>query len=196
MIAPVNELGYGKVGCEFTYSGIEAGDKVSLFPIGNITCYKHREKNIREALANSASFRNDVPCVRIWHQHDMSMFVGKGLHIGFPIFELDNFTSNEIHHLKSCDRLFVCSQWAKSVLETFGIKDVHVVQLGYNPEVFRRNVFSKDINSPYIFLNMGKWEKRKGHDILVEAFNKAFSKHDNVQLLMCNDNPFISKPLS
>jgi glycosyltransferase involved in cell wall biosynthesis len=42
-----------------------------------------------------------------------------------------------------------------------------------------------------IFLNCGKWEKRKGHDVLVEAFNKAFNHSDDVELWMMCDNPFI-----
>ena len=41
-----------------------------------------------------------------------------------------------------------------------------------------------------IFFNCGKWEVRKGHDVLVEAFNKAFNQDDDVELWMMCDNPF------
>jgi hypothetical protein len=40
---------------------------------------------------------------------------------------------------------------------------------------------------------MGKWEVRKGHDILVELFNDAFMSTDDVELWMCNHNPFYTK---
>ena len=42
------------------------------------------------------------------------------------------------------------------------------------------------------FANFGKWEIRKGHDILVEAFNKAFTQDDDVELIMGNHNPFLT----
>ncbi len=38
---------------------------------------------------------------------------------------------------------------------------------------------------------MGKWEVRKGHNELCDAFSKAFSKDDDVELWMLNHNPFI-----
>jgi len=40
---------------------------------------------------------------------------------------------------------------------------------------------------------VGKWEIRKGHDVLVEAFSKAFESSDDVELWMMCDNPFYSK---
>jgi hypothetical protein len=40
-----------------------------------------------------------------------------------------------------------------------------------------------------VFLNVGKWEYRKGHDVLLEAFNKAFEPTDNVRLVMNCHNP-------
>ena len=50
---------------------------------------------------------------------------------------------------------------------------------GVDRDIFTPNIkidgsdISKD---KYIFLNIGKWEIRKGHDLLVHIFNKAFDK--------------------
>jgi len=41
-------------------------------------------------------------------------------------------------------------------------------------------------------LSVGKWERRKGHDVLLDAFNKAFLTEDNVELWMLAYNPVIS----
>jgi len=38
---------------------------------------------------------------------------------------------------------------------------------------------------------VGKWEKRKGHDILGKCFDKAFTKQDNVKLVLMPNNPFL-----
>ena len=46
---------------------------------------------------------------------------------------------------------------------------------------------------PYIFITIGKWEIRKGHDIIIECFNKAFNENDNTELWMVTENPFLNE---
>jgi glycosyltransferase involved in cell wall biosynthesis len=41
-----------------------------------------------------------------------------------------------------------------------------------------------------VFLNVGKWEVRKGHDVLAEAFGKAFAPADDVRLELLPGSPF------
>ena len=52
---------------------------------------------------------------------------------------------------------------------------------------------AKEDQSKTVFFNCGKWEVRKGHDVLVEAFNLAFSELDNVELWMMCENPFFDE---
>lgn len=196
IIAPINpDLGYG-IASTYTVSElINLGHNVSLFPIGQPTAHPRHANNIKRALENADTFSVNIscPCVRLWHQFDMSMFVGHGSHIGFPIFELDTFTDKERWHLRSCDRLFVCSEWAKQVI----IKNIpeydscwiSVVPLGVDTTIFTPKLSNR---KPTIFLNVGKWEIRKGHDVLVDMFNKAFTESDNVELWMMCNNPFYS----
>lgn len=189
VIGSVNDLGYGNT----TYNLVTELDKitnVSLFPM-----YDKIEKtnpNIDRALKNALfPVCNDTPCVRIWHQHNMAQWVSSP-RIGFPIFELNKFTDMEKHHLSIPDRLFVCSKWAKDVIRSNGLfGQCDVVPLGYDPKVF----YYQDVKKPNttVFLNCGKWEVRKGHDILCELFNSAFSQKDDVELWMVNHNPFMTK---
>jgi hypothetical protein len=46
-------------------------------------------------------------------------------------------------------------------------------------------------DGPTVFLNIGKWERRKGHDVLLEAFQQAFGPDDHVVLWMMAFNPVI-----
>lgn len=189
LIAPINKLGYGVAGYNIVYNLVKK-TLVSLFPIGNNIEQDLITTEIKLAIENSKRFNVEAPCVRIWHQNDLAMFVGRGEHIGFPIFELDTFNEQENHHLSSCDKLFVCSEWAKKICENNQInKDIRVVPLGVDRGIFTEG---KTIDGPTIFLNCGKWEIRKGHDILIEAWNRAFKPSDNVLLLMCNSNPFLT----
>jgi glycosyltransferase involved in cell wall biosynthesis len=120
----------------------------------------------------------------------MAQFVGCGKHVGFPIFELDTFNELETHHLKSVDELFVCSDWAKSVTKHLNVP-THVVPLGVDGSVFPPHEDPKG-DDKTIFFNCGKWEVRKGHDILIEAFKGVAKNHENVELWMMCENPFNS----
>lgn len=117
--------------------------------------------------------------------------IGGGVTIGFPIFELDTFNNTEKHHLSFLDYIFVCSEWAKQVVIDNDIVDadrVSVVPLGVDTEIFKPNYFRDSQKT--IFLNAGKWEVRKGHDILPSMFNTAFTPEDNVELHLMTENPF------
>ncbi len=201
IICPVNFLGYGQTGVHIVDELIKLDHKINLFPVGRVECNIRYEKNIKKALSNSDTFDVNSDCLRIWHSHDMSMFVGKGRHVGFPIFELTTFTDKEKHHLFSCDELFVCSKWAKNIIDdkiysAFGMtRDnnkplAKIVPLGVDSEVFHPAMSQR---KPTIFLNVGKWEYRKGHDILIDAFRSAFTNDENVELWMMCDNPFIKE---
>ena len=41
---------------------------------------------------------------------------------------------------------------------------------------------------PTVFVNIGKWERRKGHDFLAESFSNAFTPRDNVILKLLSQN--------
>lgn len=170
------------------------GHSVALFPIGELSGYSEDSEAINTARQNQTSYDRNAPSIRIWHQNDLSGHVGKSLHIGCPIFELDFFSPVELHHLKQQDALFVCSSWAKQVIKDNGIDvPTFVVPLGVDRTIFNEDVkplLSK--NKTLRLLSIGKFEFRKGHPELIECFNKAFTKSDDVELLLFWNNPFIS----
>jgi glycosyltransferase involved in cell wall biosynthesis len=46
--------------------------------------------------------------------------------------------------------------------------------------------------APTVFLAVGKWEVRKGHDLLASLFQRAFTPRDNFKLILVTANPFLS----
>tara|TARA_Y100000310_G_C20700825_1_gene829722 strand:- start:7888 stop:8562 length:675 start_codon:yes stop_codon:yes gene_type:complete len=187
LLSPINQLGYGVVGLNILKE-LSKEHNVALFPLGSIDS---NEDFVRKALENSNNYDKNGVSLRIWHQFDMAQHVGK-LHCGFPIFELNKFSEREKHHLKQLDKIFVSSSWAKKIIEENNIEvETFVAPFGVDREIFKEREFVDTEKT--IFLNVGKWEKRKGHDILVEAFNKAFNKEDNVELWVLPNNPFLSE---
>lgn len=191
---PINQLGYG-ITCLNIVKSLSKVTNVCFFPIGNPQVTNQEDADIVRSCINKAQMLNfNAPSIKIWHQHDMSQFPGNGLRIGFPIFELDTFNQVEIHHLSSLDKIFVCSSWAKSVILNnikISDKNVFVIPLGVDQSIFKLSDMPQ--NTPTRFYNCGKWEIRKGHDILVSLFNEAFEDNDSVELYLMCDNPFCSK---
>ncbi len=190
-VAPINEVSYGIVAANLVHEIVGQGHNLSLFTINpNPSTSPKLEASVRKALQNAQVFDFNAACIRLWHQNDMSIFAGRAKRVGFPIFELDRFTDVERHHLRNVDRLFVCSDWAKLVIEDNGIKTpVQIVPLGVDGEIFQSK---PDISEKAIFLNVGKWEIRKGHDVIPDIFLKAFPTED-VELWMCNYNLHYTK---
>jgi glycosyltransferase involved in cell wall biosynthesis len=189
-ISPINTLSYGYVGLNLLKALKSLGHNVALWTIGPGEAQMQDAPFIDGAVYNTKFYDVTAPCVRLWHQYDLSMYVGRGKHIGFPIFELDSFTGEEIYQLNSVDALCVCSDWAVDVLLDNHVKTpCYIVPLGVD-----RNIFSDTIEtSPghsTVFMNCGKWELRKGHDVLITAFNKAFEPNDDVKLVLHCANPF------
>ena len=151
LVAPINSLGYGVVGLNVLKS-LSLKDKVALWPIGQISISsKDEEKVCVEAINNTAIYDKNAPCVRIWHQHDLAQFVGKGLHIGFPIFELNDFNKVEKHHLKNCDKLFVCSEWAKQIVNNvINHSSIEVVPLGVDINLFKPTPSNNKIGRAHV----------------------------------------------
>ena len=193
LMTPINQLGYGVAGLNI-YKELSKVANVSLFLIGQPQVTNQEDADlVRSGLEKAQLFDPKAPCIKIWHQNQMAEFVGKGEHIGFPIFELDKFNEVELHHLKSCDRLFVCSKWARDVMyEQLGVTGhaVDVIPLGVDTDIFKPAPVKQD--DKIIFFNCGKWEVRKGHDILADIFKDLSKKHDNIELWMMCQNPFNS----
>lgn len=190
LMCPINNLGYGVAGLNI-YKNLKKLTDTSLFILGQPEVYTQEDhKSVKMGLKRATVWDNNAPCVKIWHQFDMAQFVGKGKRIGFPFFELNKFSDLEKHNLNSLDCVFVTSDWAKDIiLSETNVKEVGVIPLGVNSDIFKPQ--EHEYKEKTIFFNCGKWEIRKGHDILFKLFNKAFDKSDNVELWMMCNNPFL-----
>tara|TARA_R100001443_G_scaffold4277_2_gene12587 strand:+ start:644 stop:1687 length:1044 start_codon:yes stop_codon:yes gene_type:complete len=188
LTTPINNLGYGVAGYNIYKEIYKLHPSTALYPISQP---EFTNESIASGIDNQG--KNNYPSVKIWHQNDLHSHVGKVKHIGFPIFELTEFSKIEKRSMEHCDSIFVCSKWAKDIVvnqTSFTSDKVHVVPLGVDIDLFT----PKQLKRPNtVFFNCGKWEKRKGHDILLECFNRAFSPGDNVELWMMCENPFIGE---
>jgi len=197
--SPINTTSYGyvssyllrelkRIGVDIYHLGISNSMPDDMFEV--------------DLFKNTVGFDPKSPSIKIWHQHDLASIFSGGVsdyydrnrHVGFPIFELETFSEIEKISLAHPDDLFVCSQWAKEVIinniPNRNKYNVEVVPLGYDPEIFKPAPMPIGTTR---FANFGKFEVRKGHDVLPQIFNKAFTKDDDVELIMMPHNFFLDQ---
>lgn len=196
---PINPLGYG-ISSYNIWKNLRQNISTTLFPINEVQLENHWLKTeLVEDIKNQLNYDVTAPCLKVWHAHDMLIKPhNKNLYAGYTFFEIDKITNQERIGYEILDVIFVPSQWAKNVLISNDIdaQKIIVAPAGVDTEIFDHHKYEdvlEDKTDKYIFLNIGKWEARKGHDILLHIFNKAFLTNDNVELWMMNTNPFLSQ---
>lgn len=195
LVCPIGYTGYGITSLNILKE-LSLLCNVTLFPIGGgqkLFLNNNAEINlIKSCVSGQQFYDSEATIIKIWHPNDLTMRPGKGKYCVFPFFELDTLNISEIHQLNQADTIFVASKWGKDILEKNGIKKpIIVAPLGVDTSIF--SPIEKKAHDSYIFFHIGKWEKRKSQDIIIECFNKAFDSSDNIELWLVPHNPFLSE---
>lgn len=187
--APLNTTGYGVVS-HGVLRELSKTHEVALWPIGGVD--SQDRGLIHECHARTKFYDPAAPSLRIWHEFDLAQHIGKGIRAAYPIFELDRLKPSSLHHVKSQDVVFVTSKWYKAGLMNAGVpaEKIVVAPPGVDKEIF--SPCEANSTGPTTFVNIGKYEYRKGHDVLLEAFCRAFKPTDDVRLVMLSENPCFS----
>lgn len=147
--------------------------------------------------------------VMCWHPHQLAEFAGK-TRIGYTVFETTDLRPEERHHLGQVDVIAIPSQWHRQVLVDLGFNEdkilvwpegvdhkvFHPIPLEARLDMANRGPLA-DVDC-FTFVHVGKFEKRKGTPLLLEAFSQlADTVADTdrpVRLLLSCYNPFIDRP--
>lgn len=115
--------------------------------------------------------------------------------IAWAVWETTRIPESRLRFLRDMDEVWTPTDWNRQVLIHSGLDQVQVrvVPEGVDPEVFRpipRPPKRPDAApSPFRFLSIGKWEPRKGHDLLLRAWSKAFAPNAPVELVLHTYHP-------
>lgn len=175
--------------------------RVCLHPIqvdNEIRLRDFEVATIQKCIDRRHLFYRDGHSLKLWHPNGFQDAIGSGKRCGYTFYELDTLTEIERHHLNHLDVLFVPTEWAKQVAldNCVVVPEIIVAPLGVDRTIFHEGVvpYIKNTKHETVFLHVGKAEwKRKGLDVLCEAFHNAFQRNDNVKLLLSIENPFIEK---
>lgn len=156
------------------------------------------ERGVPELLAADLSPAANAPTLVIVSGLPMPPFPGC-CQIGLFVWETTHIHQKFQQLLDRFDYLWVPSLWQRQVAIESGLdpQRLAVVPEGVDPQVFqphphRPSALNRDLRQrPFRFLCVGKWERRKGIDLLIQAFAKAFEPQDPVELVLHAHNGYI-----
>lgn len=138
-----------------------------------------------------ASKNSDVDDINIWFWQDTQIDLFKGANIVWAIFESNVLPETYINFLK--DKLvWTPSQWAKEILINHKIESgrIDVIPEGVDHSQFHPYIRERrsDLPDPLKILIHGKFETRKGYDVLFDAYSMlSRNSPNNYRLLIKAD---------
>ena len=105
--------------------------------------------------------------------------------IGYTMLEASLIPESYVKAInEQCERVIVPCKQNKQAFIDSGVKcDIGVVPLGLDLDIFPKLDRERE-DGTFVFGVMGGLTYRKGVDVLIEAFKKAFTKKDNVHLFI------------
>lgn len=195
ILSVVNDRSFGIWSKNIIKSLYYLNQPYSFFPLHPIQLAPHEGDflpALKTGMSAAETFDINAPSLTIWHPFSLAQQAG-ARRCAWTLWELTRLNALEKHHLNSLDLLIVPSEWHRQIAQNEGIKsEIQVCPLGVDISKYYAisTLKSKDKT---IFLSVGKWEKRKGHDTLPSFFASAFSSSDPVELWCSHNNPFLTQ---
>jgi glycosyltransferase involved in cell wall biosynthesis len=105
-----------------------------------------------------------------------------GYSIGYTPWESTEVPKNWVKGLKQVDQLWTTSSWVKSIFRRYRDDNIVVVPHGVE-QCWSPNSHKRASDRPFTFLHVGEPAVRKGGDLVLEAWYKAFRGRKDVHLI-------------
>jgi glycosyltransferase involved in cell wall biosynthesis len=136
----------------------------------------------------------DAPGVGLGPVEFMTRVVGPR-RVAYVVWETTAMPADKVAILRTLDEVWTPSGWGRGLLVANGLDAdrVGVVPEGVDVETFRPDGKAREGRRPFRFLFVGKWEERKGVELLVEAFCEEFRADEPVELVLHASNPYLPR---
>ena len=136
--------------------------------------------------AKSEYGSNKLPQITLCH--GTNNFKNSGSYkIAFTTTEVDGIPHDWVQCLNDMDEVWATSEFSKNAFIKSGVvKPVFTIGEGVDPEYFHPEIapYANPPKEKFRFLSNFAWGKRKGVDVLFEAFRKEFSDKEDVCLML------------
>ena len=195
---PLNGVSFGQVSTALLREFHQRGVLPSLFTVGQVDLNSQEitaEFNtwIQDRIKTSyETYSRDTPIFKLWHLNQDSLTSFAKEQTLFTFYELNHPTSFEVNIAKNQKNLIVSSNYAKDVLNSYGVDNCHYVPLGFDKHNF--HVKEQEYLKGKIVFNLcGKLEKRKHHKEVIQAWVKKYGNNKDYVLQCAITNPFLKE---
>ncbi len=108
--------------------------------------------------------------------------LGSKYRIIYSMYESDDIPHRWVEHVKAADEIWVPSEFCGYLFAKYN-PNIRLVPWGYDESLYNHN-YPEVVNDVFTFASAGVMGIRKGTDILVSAFTKAFPNNDGVRLII------------
>lgn len=108
--------------------------------------------------------------------------------VGCAAIEHLHFGQHAREYAKNYDLFISISRWNDAFLKDLGIAPVHLCHQGIDTTLFAPGPRSGLWGDRFIIFSGGKFEFRKGQDIVIEAFRRFQARHKEALLVICWQN--------
>ncbi|MCS6940027.1 MAG: glycosyltransferase [Roseiflexus sp.] len=151
----------------------------------------HMPGTIRHPTLLAAAARaphDDAPQVS-YDQADLFYTDHAGYKIGYTMLEVDGLPREWVAACNAMDEVWTPSHWGATVFANAGVtRPVYVMPLGYDPARFRPDGPAHRITERFTFLSVFEWGERKAPEMLLRAYAAAFTRRDDVLLVLRVNN--------
>lgn len=101
----------------------------------------------------------------------------------YTMYEMTDIPEKWKENTRRANEIWVPCTFCAQVFSKYN-KNIRIVKWGYNEEIFKPKRGKKKENEQFLFGSVGVMSKRKGVDVLVSAFEKAFNRDNNYRLII------------
>lgn len=198
--APINSLSLGNVSMNFlkeiyNYTDID----VSIYPSHDQIDFGAYDKigdDFKNWIKTNSfnklkKFCKSTPTLKIWHINGSERKIGDKQFL-YTFYEVDSPTQEEINIVKAQNHVFFSSSEAAELFKAAGCENVSYVPLGFDKDFYvtKKNYMMNDFVH---FGIIGKFERRKNTQALIQLWLKKFGNNPKFQLTCLVNNPFFNE---
>lgn len=193
----INRTSLGQVSICLLKEIYKRGLNPVVFPIGEIDLTTHKKDEDFNAWLISCVQKNvlthdrNIPIFKNWHLSGGLESFSKNQYL-FSYLETDLVTPTEINVIKNQEKIFVCNEYLKNLLEKSGAENVIYCPLGFDAESFYNTKKKCYPDDRIVWSILGKFEQRKGHLRAIRAWIKKYGNNKNHILHLSITNNFLN----
>ena len=154
---------------------------------GNVLGYSSSRIRILQGLQDlGVVFDKDAP-VALHYLAPFAFRPAEGkVNVLFTMFENPWLSKSTRGNLDGADVIVVPSKWCATVMRQYTKAPIHVVPLGVDTSLYRYK--KRSLGRPFRFLWVGAPNTRKGWDVLMEVWERTFSRTKSCELYLKSTN--------